>query len=100
MAVVVPASVKWWPENKQPVVPVSAMQRVDVTFITEPYEATIYLDGKQLMKSRDTPYTTPCTVPDLPAGEHRVEFQHPQRENLSRTVKFTTDCEIIAQFAD
>ncbi|NQU26091.1 MAG: serine/threonine protein kinase [Candidatus Nealsonbacteria bacterium] len=100
MAVVALASVKWWPENTQPVVPASAAQRVDVSFITEPYEATIYLDGKLLMNSHDKPHTTPCTVPDLPAGEHRVEFKHPQRGNLSRTVQLTTDCEVTARFAE
>ncbi len=99
IAVVVSAGVKWWPENKQPVVPASAIQHVDVSFITDPHEATIYLDGKRLMKSRDTAYTTPCTVPDLPAGEHRVEFRHPQRENFSRTIQLTADCEITARFA-
>ena len=100
LAAVVLAGVSWWPKDKQPVVPAPAAKRVDVSFITEPYEATIYLDGKRLMESRDKPYTTPCTVLDLPSGEHRVMFKHPLRPELQRKFEFTTDCEIIVRFAE
>lgn len=46
-----------------------------VNFITDPYEAIILLDGKPLNRPDGTPYTTPCTVPDVPTGKHRVVFR-------------------------
>jgi len=52
-------------------------ERVRVSFVTGPFfEATIRLDDVQLLKSDGTPYTTPVTVPDLPARSHHVVFQH------------------------
>lgn len=56
------------PTPKQP-------KRRSVNFITEPYEAIILLDGKPLNRPDGTPYTTPCTVPDVPTGKHRVVFR-------------------------
>jgi len=51
--------------------------RVDVNFLTEPYyNAAIYLDDEQLVDGEQTPYVTPCTVPDVPSGEHHVVFKH------------------------
>ena len=52
-------------------------ERVHVNFITEAphFEATIYLDGERQMRSPDTPYTTPCTIENLPARVHHVVFQ-------------------------
>ncbi len=46
----------------------------DVSFITDPYEAKIYVDGV-LQRGPDGPYTTPCTVPNLHARSCRVEFE-------------------------
>ena len=48
---------------------------ISVNFVTEPYEATIYVDGQLLRTPDDAPYLTPCTVPGLGAGLHRVVFQ-------------------------
>jgi serine/threonine protein kinase len=48
---------------------------VDVNFITEPYEATILLDGKPVVAPDGTAYRTPCTVSGLPAGVHHISFQ-------------------------
>ncbi len=53
----------------------SRQERVWVNFVTEPFEATIEIDGAQLLKPDKTPYTTPCTVPELPAGIHHVIFK-------------------------
>jgi len=58
----------------------SRQERVWVNFVTEPFEATIELDGAQLLKQDGTPYTTPCTVHDVPAGIHHVVFK---RESLN-----------------
>jgi len=58
------------------------VERVRVNFVTEPFEATIQLDGVPLLKPDGTPYTTPCTIPDLPAGSHQVVFQYPPLPDL------------------
>jgi hypothetical protein len=58
----------------------SQVERVRVNFITEPFEATIQLDGVPLLKPDGTPYTTPCTVPDVAVGIHHVIFK---RESLN-----------------
>jgi hypothetical protein len=49
--------------------------RVHVNFITLPYEATIYLDDRRMMRASGTPYTTPCTIEGLPARVHHVVFK-------------------------
>ncbi|HUT90148.1 MAG TPA: serine/threonine-protein kinase [Thermoguttaceae bacterium] len=55
-------------------------ERVHVNFVTEPFEATISLDGKLLLTPDGTPYRTPCTVPDLPARVHHAVLK---REGLA-----------------
>ena len=57
---------------------------MDVSFVTDPFEAKIYLDGELLRdpatKDKD-PYMTPCTVDGLVARKCRVEFEcdgHPR----------------------
>ena len=55
--------------------PTTRPARVDVNFITDPHEATIYLDDRPLLDENEAPYTTPCTVKDLPAGVHHVVFK-------------------------
>ena len=56
----------------------SRPSRVDVNFVTHPFEATIYLNDKPLVDADDKPYTTPCTVEDLPARVYPVVFKHPK----------------------
>lgn len=51
------------------------LPRVDVNFITRPFEATIHLDGRQQCAPDGTPYTTPCTVENLPECSYRVVFK-------------------------
>ncbi len=48
---------------------------VPVNFITEPAGASIHLDGELLRDEAGQPHTTPCTVPDVPAGIHRTVFK-------------------------
>jgi serine/threonine protein kinase len=52
-----------------------APRLVEVSFVTDPYEAMIYLDGKLLSKPDKKPYRTPCTV-QVPARTCRVAFQY------------------------
>ena len=49
--------------------------RVKTNFVTQPYEAMIYVDGKLLCRPDGTPYRTPCTVEGLTARPHHVVFQ-------------------------
>ncbi len=48
---------------------------VSVSFVSEPFEATIYVDGQLLRMPNGDPYHTPCTVCGLAAGTHHVVFQ-------------------------
>jgi hypothetical protein len=48
---------------------------VRTNFVTEPYEAMIYLDGELLQDKDGVAYRTPCTVVGLPPGKHHVVFQ-------------------------
>ncbi len=50
-------------------------RHVDVSFVTEPVEANIYLNGTLLCNSAGVAYATPCTVDDLPARTYSVMFQ-------------------------
>lgn len=57
---------------------VAGMRRsatVGASFISEPYEATIYLDDELLCDADGAPYRTPCTVRGVPGGRHRVAFK-------------------------
>ena len=47
----------------------------DVSFVTKPYEAKIYLDGVLLRDPQGNVYTTPCTVSNLHARTCRVVFE-------------------------
>ena len=48
---------------------------VSVNFVSDPFEATISVDGKLLRQPTGDLYHTPCTVPGLPSGTHHVVFQ-------------------------
>jgi len=74
-------------------------RRVDVNFITVPYNATIYLDGVRLENSGGVPYLTPCTVEDLPARVCHTVFRCPGREDLDAgRIDFATTGEIVARW--
>ena len=60
------ASVFFWLHRPPP---------VGVNFVTEPYEAMIYLDGQLLRAPDGAPYRTPCTVHGHVGGSHRIVFQ-------------------------
>lgn len=51
-------------------------ERCDVNFVTEPFEAKIYLDGVLLRDAEGNACTTPCTVRDLVVRRYRVEFEY------------------------
>jgi serine/threonine protein kinase len=56
--------------------------RVHVNFVTHPFEATIYLDGKVQEDANGDLCKTPCTIENLPARVHHVVFEHAERGTL------------------
>ena len=61
---------------------VASPRKVHVNFITEPFEATILLDGEPQKDADGKPYQTPCTIRGLAPGVHRVEFRLSGRSPL------------------
>jgi len=64
-AIIAVAAVLLWP---------GAPDLVRVNFITDQslFEATIYLDGRELHQPDGTPFTTPCTIDNVPGRIHHV----------------------------
>ena len=73
--------------------------RVDVNFISEPFEATIHVDGVELTRLDGTPYTTPCTAKNLTGGAHRLLFKHPEHGDYDAgRVDFTQTREVTVRW--
>jgi len=73
--------------------------KVAVNFITRPFEAEIYLDGKRLMTANDEPYRTPCTVLGIPAVPMRVVFKKSGLDDLDiGTVDFNYQRAVEVEF--
>ena len=85
----------WWSRR----LPFGPGHGVEVNFITRPFNATVYLNGVLQTDPDGNPYLTPCTIPNLPAGVHRVTFR---REGLPELpagpFDFATDLEIVADW--
>ena len=75
---------------RPPVVP-----RVHVNFVTEPFGATVLLDGEVVMDDRGQPATTPCTIEDLPARSHAVVFRHADLPDLEKTIDFAQQRQVV-----
>ncbi|MGO9115086.1 MAG: serine/threonine-protein kinase [Thermoguttaceae bacterium] len=74
--------------------------RVEVNFITQPFEATIEIDGALLLKPDGSPYTTPCTVSDLTAADHHTVFKHDGLDDLDAgRIDFAKTRELVARWA-
>lgn len=74
--------------------------RVNVNFISEPFEATIYLDGKTLPSPDGSSYQTPCTILNLPARSHHVVLEHDRLGELDvGQVDFAETREIVARWS-
>ena len=83
------------PEVTAAVVPATAAV---VNFITEPLGAAVLIDGTPYRDADGATSTTPVTLP-VPAGGHRVTFQHPERGTLDAgRVNFDTIREVIARW--
>jgi serine/threonine protein kinase len=55
---------------------------VHVNFTTVPFEALIFIDGKQQKTPAGRPCTTPCTIDNLSARPHHVLFRLAGRPDL------------------
>ncbi len=53
-----------------------------VNFVTQPFEATVSLDGKLQRDADGNPYRTPCTINGLPPRVHHVVFKLDDRTPL------------------
>jgi serine/threonine protein kinase len=77
----------------------SSPPQLPVSFISYPFEATIYLDGQVLLDDDGNQYTTPCTVPNLPGQVHHVVFKCDGLPDLDAgEIDFSSDREIIARW--
>ena len=69
-----------------------------VNFITEPLGAAVLIDGLPWLDASGAASITPITLP-VPAGGHRVTFQHPQRGTLDvGRVDFDATREVVARW--
>jgi serine/threonine protein kinase len=74
-------------------------ERVDVNFITRPFNAAVYLNDVLQTKRDGTPYLTPCTIEGLPAGAYQTVFKREGFEDLyAGTIDFTIDHEVEASW--
>ena len=88
--VVALAAVAWalWPTR---------VPHVTVNFISDPLEATVYLDGETLPSPEGGLYQTPCTILNLPARSHHVVLKHATLGELDvGHVDFAETREIVA----
>jgi len=76
-----------------------APEHVHVNFITEPYDAEVYLNDTRWLEPDGTPYRTPCTIPDLPPRVYHVVFK---REGITELdvgeFDFAATREIVASW--
>ncbi|MHB1038579.1 MAG: serine/threonine-protein kinase [Pirellulales bacterium] len=103
LAAVAVTEVLWHTESwrEASVMEATVPPEVEVNFLTEPYfNATIHVDGTLLEDAKGKPYVTPCTVPTVLTGEHRVVFKHAQHEDLDAgRIDFGTVREVDARWS-
>jgi hypothetical protein len=75
-------------------------EQVEVNFITNPYEAVIYLDNEPLIDpDNGRPWRTPCTATNVPAGVHHVLFRHDAAGDYDAgEIDFATEREVEAEW--
>lgn len=73
--------------------------RVDVNILSEPFEATIRLDGELLRDPSGQPYRTPCTIEGLSASPHHIVLEHAGLPPLDAgTIDLAREREIVARW--
>jgi hypothetical protein len=81
--------------------PWNAAERTHVNFVTDPFEATVFLDGRQQISAEGEPYRTPCTIDDLPARRCHVIFKLEGRPDLDAgKVDFARVRQVSARWDD
>ncbi len=81
------------PPSRPPLPPVE--RHVHINFVTEPFGATLLLDGKVVLDDDGQPVTTPCTIENLPARPHAVVFRYPDLPDLERTIDFARQRQVV-----
>ncbi|MFO0904887.1 MAG: serine/threonine-protein kinase [Pirellulales bacterium] len=72
---------------------------VPVNFVTDTFDAEIYLDGQRLVDQDGQPLKTPCTAPAVSAMRHRVRFVHPTSgEYDAGTIDFSQVREVVVSW--
>ncbi len=84
----------WW----IPRLPIVGAGRVDVNFITRPFNAAIYLDGVLQTDPDGMPYLTPCTIPDVRRRVHHVRLEHQTLGDWEGEIDFAQNTEIVAEW--
>lgn len=75
------------------------MEYVAATFITDPFEAEIRIDGRLMTDEKGMPYKTPCTVADIVPRPAAVEFIGPHGRTIDLgTVDFSEAREVEASW--
>jgi serine/threonine protein kinase len=93
MALAAATAALWWGAART--------SRVEVNFITDPFDATIWLDGQLLRDGDGRPYTTPCTVSGVSARTHHLVLKHLERPDLEiGHVDFATIRECAARWPE
>lgn len=76
-----------------------APSRVHVNFITDRFDATIWVDGELMRDFEGNPHTTPCTIGNLTSDVHQVVFKHPDLADLDvGRIDFSQTREVVAQW--
>ncbi len=78
-----------------------APSRVDVNFIADHFDATVWVDGELMRDLEGNAHTTPCTIGNLAAGMHQVVFKHPDLADLELgSIDFSKTREIVAHWPE
>ncbi len=73
--------------------------RVEVNFITDHWDAEIWLDGRRLCQPDSEPWLTPCTVTGVSAETHAVVLKRQGLEDLVLgQIDFNRTREVVAHW--
>lgn len=85
--------------SRDTVAPVAAMTAVEVNFVTDAFEAEIYLDDQLLRGPDGRPLKTPCTAWRIAPTPRRVRFVHPTKGELDvGEIDFGRVREVVARW--
>ena len=72
---------------------------VHVNFVTDPFGATVLLNGEVVVDDDGNPVTTPCTIESLEARPYVVTFRHPDLPDMERTIDFSQQRQIVESWS-